>query len=213
MTYMEESMMFERAYGAIIGIANYVRDRRREVESTESNPKTDCYDLILADLVALKETYRKKSDEAFKLHKLVTSEKADPHGAQLLANAVVLSAVEDYQEALSTHRDGARGVRKAIRTFADKEAGFYTTADLTAVLARIDKAYKEFVNIATEHLPGIESITKALGRRGHNAEEYAEQDNPYRCPLDGGGLYIRRRNKESGAVTVGCTHCNLTVEI
>jgi len=206
-------MQYERAYASMCGIVNYVKERRREDEDRARNSGDvipDFYEFLLDDLESVKQSYREKSDQLYQLHKIV-SPGLNRDGVTTLANNVVMSAIEDYEKAVSSRRETAVGMRKAIRRFAEHEAGFWTTADVTAILAKIDKAYKKFQKVAVDNVDGICEITERFQKQKHRW--MSDKENPYRCPLDDGGLYVRHKNRESGAVTIGCTHCELTVEI
>lgn len=207
-------MRKERAFAQMISVIAFVKKQRRDMEERErkfGDVKSDHFSMILDDLEALKNKYRDEADKTFEIHKALKSE-VNEDAVENLANAVVMSAIEDYEEALSSNRDGAVGVRRAIRNFAEKESGFYSSADIIGCLSRIDKAYRKFKVVATDNLDGIMHMTKTLKHR-HEHTDYSVPANPYRCPLDGGGLWIKKTNRESGAVTIGCTNCNLSVEI
>ena len=209
MTALERSMEYDRAHAEMQKVRMTVGAMRTAAEDNarmNNEPRPTYYDVIMDDLFALQAKYRTLSDKEYETHK-ATHEPSE-EGILNLCNAVVLSAIQDYEEALSSGRRGAGGVIRSIRRFAQTEAGHFTTADVPAILTRIDHAYPKFKKIAIANLDGIKKETKRMRENSLGGDSfYGRRSNPYRCPMCGGGLwYSNGREKR-----VRCSSCFLSV--
>ena len=93
-----------------------------------------------------------------------------------------------------------------LHNFAERKAHMYTDADTEEILDRIRERHKLFKDKAHDEIGGISRITEQFRKK---RDAFSEKNNPHRCPLCGGGMYIRSKLK-SNSYLVGCTGCNLT---
>lgn len=204
MTQLEKSLNYDRAHAEMNRVRFTIGAMRAAAEEEarkNGDPRPTFYDIIMDDLLALQSKYRALSDKEYAEHR--ATHEPYTEGFSSLANAVVLSAIRDYEEAVSSGRRGAIGVIRSIRRFAENEAGFYTTADVSGILTRIDAAYPKFKKIALANVDGIKRETK----QARNAKEHGDKKNPYRCPMCGGGLWYSGGKEKR----IRCSSCLLSV--
>lgn len=197
--YMEESMLYERAYSEITNIINYAKDRARAQKNGDLIPE-ECK-LVIDALSEIKSNFRERSDEAYRKH--CRGRNMCDIGAENLAIAIIERMALDYEIALSERNDKAM---REIEKFSKEHAYKYTNIDPDGVLSRITTDYKKFKEKAHKDIFGILEVTEKFRATRH---AFCEEKNPYRCPLCGGGMYVKTKLK-SNSYIVGCSGCCLT---
>lgn len=199
----EYSMILERAYGEVTNIiVEYkAKIKAKRMECLENGEKEPFHlRMVLDSLENLAKEYRKRSDEYFLKSK---SNELDQDGIENLANAIIERMALDYETALCEKDDGALN---EIRNFAEKKAYRYTDLDVEDILTRISANHKKFKKKAHDDIVDIIDMTNKFRRQKY---AFSEKNNPYRCPLCGGGMYVKSKLK-SNSFLVGCTGCALT---
>ena len=202
MTHLERSMEYERAYSHVCAIIDRALRDRNEAEDNarmENEPASTHYRLVVDGLTSMRDEFRAKSDLEWKLHKQEECVAFD-EGILELGNAIVVSAIEDYEDAISSDEQGAISVRRAIKRFAKEDAGRLTTADVPAILSRIDSAYHRLQRY-------VDSNWKAIAEDTKHTKDHS--DSKHRCPFCGGGLYLSKGEVKR----VKCTFCRLYVTV
>lgn len=199
----EYSMILERAYGEMTNIiVNYkARIKAKKAECLE-NGEDEPYHLrlVMDSLQGVAADFRKRSDEYFIRSK---SDALDPQGVENLANAIIERMALDYETAICEKDEGAIN---EIRNFAEKKAHLYTELDAADILSRISAAHIKFGDKARKNIFEILKVTEEFRKK---RDAFSEKNNPYRCPLCGGGMYVKAKYK-SNSYLVGCTGCALT---
>ena len=209
---LERSMEYERAFAEMTKVRTKIGAMRNAAEDEarkNGDPRPSYYDIIMDDMMYLQTRYQREADKAFQMHK--ETHTPNVTGIENLANAVVMSAIQDYEEAVSSGRRGAGGVIRSIRKFAATEAGFYTTADVSGILSRIDATYPKFKRVALNNVDAIKAETKRLKAERASKEPFSQTGlnryNPFRCPLCGGGLWYSGGKEKR----IRCSSCYLSV--
>ncbi len=200
----EYSMILERAYGEVTNIiVEYkAKIKAKRIECLENGEKEPFHlRMVLDSLQNLAMDYRKRSDEYFLKSK--KNEELDPKGIENLANAIIERMALDYETAICEKDEGALN---EIRNFAEKKANRYTDLNVDEILSRISSAHKRFKRKSHEEIVDIIEMTNKFRKSKY---AFSEKNNPHRCPLCGGGMYVKSRLK-SNSYLVGCTGCNLT---
>ena len=201
---IEYSMILERAYGEMTNLIFEYKARAKQfIKAARENGEKEPYHfrLVLDALDVVAKDFRKRSDDAFREHTRTTD--MDEDGMMNLKNAVIERAALDYEAALCQKDEGAMN---ELHNFAERKAQMYTNADTEEILNRIRERYKLFKDKAHEEISGIIQMTEQFRKK---RDAFSEKNNPHRCPLCGGGMYIRSKLK-SNSYLVGCTGCNLT---
>lgn len=204
MSDMEYSMIMERAYGEITNLIYQYKARAKQfISAAKENGEKEPYHfrLVLDALDTVAKDFRKRSDDAFREHTLTTD--MDEDGMMNLKNAVIERAALDYEAALC---NGDDGVMNELHNFAECKAHMYTDTDTEDIFQRIRERHKLFKDKAHDEIDGIVEMTKQFRKK---RDAFSEKNNPHRCPLCGGGMYIRSKLK-SNSYLVGCTWCNLS---
>jgi hypothetical protein len=201
---LEYSMILERAYGETTNlILEYnakVKERRKQaIEDGEKEPYH--YRMVLDALDIVARRFRQRSDNYFEIHK--KSKPLNDDGCQNLKNAVIERFALDYETALCEKDEGALC---ELDDFAKNKAHMYTRLDAEDIASRIVADHKRFKAKARAEIDGIIDITNRFRKKRH---AFSEKNNPHRCPLCGGGMFIKSKMK-SNVYLVGCTGCNLT---
>lgn len=200
----EYSMILERAYGEVTNIiVEYkARLKAKRMECLENGEKEPYHlRMVLDSLDNLAREYRKRSDEYFLKSK--DNAELDRAGVENLANAIIERMALDYETAICEKDEGTIN---EIRNFAEKKAYLYTNLNAEDILSRIAVAHKKFCEIARENIKDILQVTETFRKK---RDAFSEKNNPYRCPLCGGGMYVKTKYK-SNSYLVGCTGCALT---
>lgn len=200
----EYSMILERAYGEITNvIVDYKsRIKAKKADCLENGEKEPYHLRLVSDaLENIAREFRERSDEYFARSK--KGKEINPQGAENLANAIIERMALDYETALCEKDDGAIF---ELQDFARNKAYKYTNLDVDAVLERIASAHKAFKAKAQKNVIEINEMTKKFRTKRY---AFSERNNPFRCPLCGGGMYVKTQMK-SNSFLIGCTGCNLT---
>lgn len=201
---MEYSMILERAYGEMTNLIHEYKVRAKQfIKAAMENGEKEPYHfrLVLDALDIVAKDFRKRSDDAFREHTLTTD--MDEDGMMNLKNAIIERAALDYETALCEKDEGAMN---ELHNFAERKAHMYTDADTEEILDRIRERHKLFKDKAHDEIDGIVEMTEQFRKK---RDAFSEKNNPHRCPLCGGGMYIRSKLK-SNSYLVGCTGCNLS---
>lgn len=199
MNDLEQSMLYEAAYGEMGGIIESVRKKqiKNVEESLKNGEEPDAYyDMVLDALKNVRKEFRAKSDAAFAEHK----KKAEivENGMINLVVAIGEQMAVDYEIALRSGK-----VREMIKIEECAEP----VPSFKDVLARIRRNHKQFVKKANEEIVDIIEDTKEIkARRDHYG--LSTPRNPHRCPLCGGGMYAKCELKPRRYL-VCCTGCFL----
>jgi hypothetical protein len=201
---LEYSMILERAYGEMTNVlheykARFAAAKKAALENGEKEPYHCRLVLDALDIVA--RDFRKRSDEAFAKHK-ATAE-IDNTGAENLANGILARWAMDYETALSTDDEQAL---QELDFFAKKKAKLYTSLDGEDLIERIVSGHRRFKAKAHREIDDIIKVTDTF-RRKRNA--FSEKNNPHRCPLCGGGMYVKTKYKNNSYL-VCCSGCDLS---
>ena len=201
---MDYSMILEKAYGEVTNlIVDYKKRVKEQLQLARDNGEKEPFHfrLVLDALDIIARDFRKRSDDAFREH----TKKAEINdtGEENLKNAVIERMALDFEKAIC---DGNEGDINEIRNFAEKKAYRYTNLDAVEILDRIQEKHKRFQKKAHDDIEGIADVTERF-RRKKNA--FKEKNNPYRCPLCGGGMYVKSKNK-TNSFLVACSGCSLT---
>lgn len=201
------AMVYERTFAEAIRIRNYIRDcQHREIEKGELDPEMLLhYDILAREVQDIANKMQKLSDDTFAAHKAANPFVQDS-GIDNLSIAVIKRACSDYARAIC---DDDESVINEIKEFARSDASLYTDANLRSILFSIDKAKERFDEIAKRRL---EDIIHATETARHDGRVLVRHSNRNRCPLCGGGMYIRG-TVHNHLATVGCTGCELHVRI
>lgn len=203
-TDIDYSMIMERAAGEIANIICLETSRaKKQVRAAKDagEPVPEHLQVVMDGLRGLQKEFRQKSDEAFEEHK--RSAETYDDGLDNLANAIIERMALDFETAIC---NGDDGTINEIRNFAEKKANKYTNLDIEDVLSRIVAYHERFKRKAHNEIDDIVKVTNAFRSKRH---PFGEENNPHRCPLCGGGMYVKTKCK-SNVYLVGCTGCNLT---
>ena len=201
---MKYSMILERAYGEMTNlIYEYKKRAKMHLQAARDNGEEEPYQfrLVIDALEIAAADFRQRSDDAFREHTKETD--IDEDGMENLKNAVIERMALDYERAICNHDTGAI---HEINNFVEKKAHMYTNLDTGEILERIREKRKKFADKAHDEITGIIEMTEQFRKK---RDAFSEKNNPHRCPLCGGGMYIRSKLK-SNSYLVGCTGCNLT---
>lgn len=203
---MENSLHYERAFSWMTQIIHDLHilreDSNKKSEANNERPDASLY-LILKDFERLQKEYRQRSDEAWKI--------AERNGewyqrnCEDLANSIIAKAFEDYEIAISgiNRNESEIMLIEKFAELCDHGDVALTTQKIKPMLKRVDKAHEVFVMMVNEHKNEIISETKEKQENRNNNME----NNKYRCPLCGGGLYAQTKY---GITRIVCTHCYLS---
>ena len=191
---LRESMALERARSRIDALISQILSERKEAAAAaiqEGRSPDKALDHVVEGLRALRADIIQRADDTWEeMHRL--RERFGP-GLQRLANAVIQNAAEDYEKALSGYFQDDAAEMRMIELFADHGAEVYSEVDFGNVLARIKGVYqRSFIPLAQKVYRELLTESRPLYR--------------YKCPLDGGGLYI---NRDGGRPKVACSTCDL----
>lgn len=206
MTYMQISMMYEAEYGSVSSlIMRLLGERVKETELAmrERREPDPAYTEQIEWLKERKAKLRKLSDNAFEAHRRTHNE-FDSFGATELGNAILERAALDYENALCKKDERTKA---EVERFANETAYLYTDLDPNAILWRIREKHKEFVRLAHSRVRSIAEVTEKI--RKQRRHDFSSEENENRCPLCGGGMYIKHHLK-SDLVLIGCTGCSLS---
>ena len=201
---MKESLLYDRAYGRMQLIINDMLAKQKADDSVDLENGEECeksYDIMLKDLRMLANSYEIESKRLWTM----VENKAEygNRAMENLANAIVATAVEDYEMAISGI--GCDEEKSMIEYFADQcDRGelVFTKLKVNDLLEQVRKGHKEFVKFAEKHGEEIIAETKRIrSQKGDLA------DSHYKCPMCGGGLYAQT---QYGVHRVVCTHCYLS---
>lgn len=201
---IEYSMILERAYGEITNIiVEYKQKVKRQLQIIRENGEKEPYHyrLVMDALQIAASDFRERSDKAFAEHKGQSDISED--GIDNIKIAIVERMALDYEMALCENDDGTIN---EIHDFAKNKAHLYTNLDAEEVLERIREKQKRFNQKANANINELLEMTEKFRRKRY---AFSERNNPYRCPLCGGGMYVKTKFK-TGSYLVGCSGCNLT---
>ena len=204
LSVMEYSMVLERAFSEMVAISIWEMERAkkaRKMALSNNEPEPAHYQLVIDALESVKRDFRKRSDEAFKQH--CENADVDETGVENIYNAIIERMALDYETALCEEDNG---MQNEVKYFAQTLGHKYTDADTEDILSRIEAYHKRFKEKANENIDELIQITDQF-RKSRNA--FSERNNPHRCPLCGGGMYVKSKLK-TNSYLVGCTSCNLT---
>ncbi len=190
---LQESLCYERARSRIEELIRVVgQDRKADTErSWKSGEDPDqSIDVVLDELRQAKINVSKKADE--KWSEMGRCRARFSPGLERLANAVIVRAVEDYEETISSGKYTSEQI--SIEKFAEHGAERFTTLDLVSVLRQVRGVY------SNKFIPLCEEIWEEL--LAEKAPKFR-----HRCPLCGGGLYYAGR--KHGGDRVRCNNCAL----
>ena len=123
-----------------------------------------------------------------------------------LANAIIHSAVEDYEELICGSRsEGTHGVSKnAIEAFLREQE--WVKLDMEDILEHIRDVYEnQFLPYATKHAMEITKQWDDFDKKRLETD-YRVRITKHRCPLCGGSL---RPMGKGNHFNIGCTGCKL----
>lgn len=205
MNDFERSMELERAFTNVSRVVcelkpyDWYENNKAKKDGKEPNPILKSW---IEALESAKKTIRKESDNAY-LKYAESHPMNNDNGFAALAVAVLSQAARDYERALCSDGEDAENMIREVEEFAKTDACIYTTLDFSEILKSIKYRHKKFVKKSHKDIESIIFNTKKLKKHG-----FGDKYNPNRCPLCGGGMYIR--GKISGkTATVGCTNCEL----
>lgn len=201
---LKMSMLYEKAYIEVLNLIHALKKREDEDELIAINTGRQPSEHFLPvrnALTRLKNNYRSLSDDYFNMHK--KSAEIDEDGIYNLANGIIERAVLDYEIAVSK-RDEIE--QKKLEQWKDDVGQSYTTADLDIVFEKVRSSHEKFAEIASENLLDIVDITNRLRRSG---TVFSDPQNPYRCPMCGGGMYSNTKTKHN-AYLISCGTCMLS---
>ena len=198
-TYLKESIMFDCAASEMHNIyhsLNIKRNAAADEARSEGKEPPKFYDIVIGDVVKIRDKYRDHADALYRRHKELSPE-LNEDGINNLMCAMAKSWAEDYEVALCCNGD---------RTELLKEAKYVVTPN---IVNRINRAQKQFVQTAHAKITDIVDDTNAAPKRrdprGYSVKNY--DDVRTRCPLCGGGMYAK---KIGGKYQVQCQSCALT---
>lgn len=121
-----------------------------------------------------------------------------------LANAILKSCVDDYEDLIS---GGTPGHKKNFELIEDVlEHQMFVKTDMIQLLRLIDRIYKDkFVPYVKEHRLEILEEWVEFEKNKKSIKENADEAK-HRCPLCGGALKPKYYRK---MYVIGCTGCNL----
>lgn len=203
-----QAMVYERAFSEALRVRNYIRDcQHREIDKGETDPEMLMhYDILAREVQDIANKMQQLSDDAFKAHKAMNPFVQDS-GIDNLSIAVIKQACSDYARAIC---DDDESVINEIKEFARSgDSSLYSDANLFRILRTIDEAKERFAEIAKRR---IDDIIRVTNTAKHDGRIIVRRSNKNRCPLCGGGMYVRGTVRNRTA-TVGCTGCELHVRI
>lgn len=204
---MDYSMILERAFSELVSIVSYAKIRAAQqfkAAKDAGEPEPAHLRLVIDALENVKSDFRKRSDKAYKKH--CTTASCDKAGVENLANAVIERMALDYETAISDPTEHSLGMKNEVEYFAKTLGKTYTSLDTEDILDAISAKYKVFKKKAHDNISELITITDMFRKK---RDAFSEKHNPYRCPLCGGGMYVKSKMK-ANSYLVGCTGCNLT---
>lgn len=202
MTDLERSMMLERSFADVSHEIFEVKSRNAiEAERARKDGREPRF-IPMDELIRSKNLFRAASDAAFIKHK--ATHPINDHGVEELAFAIMERAALDYELALCSDNEYAGDVLSEIEEFAEKYGSKYTTLDFPELLERICEKHERFVNKAHRD---IESILDYVVN--NKSKRFRRKKNPNKCPLCGGGMYIKG-STNGKRLRVVCTSCELS---
>lgn len=196
MGYIEESLVYERAYSRVCRILNEVlEDKVRDADmSKETGEPVDTSYKILADALGdIRDRFRNESDRLWVLADKA-AEKYE-RGYEDLYNAIVLRAAQDYEAKLCGYEDEANS--KLLKMNPPE------CMLSQKLMRRIRDGHKKFEKVVSERGKEITEETLAARKEKRDLDE-----NSVRCPLCGGALYAYGK-AHGGSQQIKCTGCSL----
>lgn len=212
MTLMDISMEYERKFGDITNklftLGQEIVKEEDKAREEGRKPDPSMYKRY-EELSKLRKKYRKLSDDAFNRHKAkIRPRDLDDEGVQRIYIAVMQRAAMDYENALS------KGHTKEIEKI--ERFGKDSGERAKEILSRIKSDAARFKEKAESEIDAILATTMDINGKHRSRDYYCNKSlNKNRCPLCGGGMYVKKIHKVNDKVQfkVMCTGCNLSAVV